>query len=112
MTGVLLINKSKNYSSHDVVNILRKKLNIKKIGHTGTLDPNATGVLPILIGDSTKISKYLIEHDKTYIATLKLGEKTETADSQGAVIEKDENAFFILEKEKNNIETVLKTFKR
>ena len=64
-----------------------KKLNTKKVGHTGTLDPNATGVLPILIGKGTKISKYLMEHDKTYIATLKLGEKTDTGDSEGQVIE-------------------------
>lgn len=87
--GVLIINKPKGFTSHDVVNILRKTLNTKKIGHTGTLDPNATGVLPILIGTATKISKYLIEHDKTYIATIKLGEKTDTGDAEGKVIEKD-----------------------
>ncbi len=87
MDGVIIINKQKNFTSHDVVNVIRKKLNIKKVGHTGTLDPNATGVLPILVGKATKISKYLIEHDKTYIATIKLGEKTDTGDSEGQVIE-------------------------
>ena len=87
MNGLLIINKQKGFTSHDVVNVIRKKLNTKKVGHTGTLDPNATGVLPILVGKATKISKYLIEHDKTYIATIKLGEKTDTGDSEGQVIE-------------------------
>ena len=75
MNGLLIINKPKGYTSHDVVNVLRKKLNTKKVGHTGTLDPNATGVLPVLVGTATKISKYLIEHEKTYIATIELGKK-------------------------------------
>ena len=75
MDGVIIINKPKQYTSHDIVNIVRKQLNTKKVGHTGTLDPNATGVLPILIGKATKISKYLVEHKKTYVATIKLGEK-------------------------------------
>ncbi len=87
MDGLLIVNKPKEYTSHDVVNVIRKQLNIKKVGHTGTLDPNATGVLPILIGKATKISKYLIEHNKTYIATVKLGEKTDTGDSEGQVVE-------------------------
>ncbi|MBE5819217.1 MAG: tRNA pseudouridine(55) synthase TruB [Clostridiales bacterium] len=88
MDGILIINKPKGYTSHDVVNVIRKKLNIKKVGHTGTLDPNATGVLPILVGQATKVSKYLIEHDKTYVAKLKLGEKTSTGDVEGEIIEK------------------------
>lgn len=88
MNGILIINKPKGYTSHDIVNILRKELNTKKVGHTGTLDPNATGVLPILIGQATKISKYLIEHNKTYIAELKLGEKSTTGDTEGEIIEK------------------------
>ena len=88
MDGILIINKPKGYTSHDVVNVIRKKLNIKKVGHTGTLDPNATGVLPILVGQATKISKYLIEHDKTYVAKVKLGEKTSTGDVEGEIIEK------------------------
>lgn len=87
MDGLILINKQKGFTSHDVVNVIIKKLNTKKVGHTGTLDPNATGVLPILVGKATKISKYLMEHDKTYIATIKLGEKTDTGDSEGQVIE-------------------------
>ena len=87
MDGILLINKTKGYTSHDIVNKVRRKLNIKKVGHTGTLDPNATGVLPILVGQATKISKYLIDHDKTYIAELKLGEKSNTGDAEGEIIE-------------------------
>lgn len=87
MNGILIINKPLGYTSHDVVNVLRKKLNLKQIGHTGTLDPNATGVLPILVGQATKISKYLVEHDKTYIAELKLGEKTSTGDLEGEILE-------------------------
>ena len=89
MDGVLILNKPTGYTSHDVVNVLRKTLNTRKIGHAGTLDPNATGVLPILVGKATKISKYLIEHDKIYIATVELGKKTDTGDSVGNVIEED-----------------------
>jgi len=106
MNGILIINKPKGYTSHDIVNVLRKELNTKKIGHTGTLDPNATGVLPILIGQATKISKYLIEHDKTYIAELKLGEKSSTGDPEGEIVER-KNIPNITEKQ---IENVLKSF--
>lgn len=106
MNGVIIINKPKGYTSHDIVNIIRKELNIKKVGHTGTLDPNATGVLPILIGEATKISKYLIEHNKTYIAKLALGSKTTTGDSEGEIIETREVPEFTQEK----IEEVLKMF--
>ena len=106
MNGVLIVNKPKGYTSHDVVNILRKELGIKRIGHTGTLDPNATGVLPILIGNATKISKYLIEHDKTYIVQMKLGEKTDTLDSEGKVVElRDVNKI-----KQDKIESVLNSF--
>lgn len=99
MDGVILINKEKGISSFGVVAKIRKILNIKKVGHTGTLDPEATGLLPILIGNGTKISKYLIEHDKTYIAKLKFGIKTDTADSEGEIIKKDN---FKLDKKDEN----------
>lgn len=107
MDGVIIINKQKNFTSHDVVNVIRKKLNIKKVGHTGTLDPNATGVLPILVGKATKISKYLIEHDKTYIATIKLGEKTDTGDNEGQVIEEK---LVPTDLKKEDINNVLQSF--
>ncbi len=86
MNYILLINKEKGYTSQDVVSKVKKILNIKKAGHTGTLDPMATGVLPILLNNSTKLSKYLIEHDKTYVATIKLGEQTDTGDQDGKII--------------------------
>lgn len=87
MDGVIIINKPKGYTSNDVVQKVRKALNTKKVGHAGTLDPLATGVLPILVGKGTKLSKYLIEHDKTYIATVTLGEKKSTGDLEGETIE-------------------------
>ena len=84
MDGIILINKEKKCTSHDVVYKIKKIFN-EKVGHTGTLDPNATGVLPILIGKGTKLSQYLINHNKKYIATIKLGEKTDSQDSEGKV---------------------------
>ena len=83
MQGILIINKPQGYTSQDVVSKVKKILNIKKAGHTGTLDPMATGVLPVLLGEYTKLSKYLIEHDKTYVAKLRLGIKTDTGDIEG-----------------------------
>lgn len=99
MDGIILIDKPKGVTSHDIVYKVKKLLN-EKVGHTGTLDPNATGVLPLLVGRGTKLSKYLIDHDKTYIVTLKLGEKTDTADSEGKVIEKKEVSKEVFSKEK------------
>ncbi len=87
MDGIILINKEKGISSFGVVSKVRKIFNIKKVGHCGTLDPEAMGVLPIIIGQATKISKYLVEHDKEYIATLKLGIKTDSADGEGNIVE-------------------------
>ena len=86
MDGIIIINKPKDCTSHDIVRKAKKILNTK-VGHTGTLDPNATGVLPLLIGKGTQISKYIINHDKTYEAVLQLGQKTDTADSEGKIIE-------------------------
>lgn len=103
MNGILNILKPKNMTSHDVVNILRKKTGIKKIGHTGTLDPMATGVLPICIGKATRVSEYLLNLDKEYIADLTLGSRTDTLDSEGQVIETSNT---IVEKEK-----ILEVFK-
>lgn len=107
MDGILVINKSKGLTSNDIVKKVKRILNTK-VGHTGTLDPNATGVLPLLLGNATKISKYLINHDKEYEAVIKLGAKTTTADVEGEIIEEKE-----VNKEKlkeENIEEVLKNF--
>ena len=86
MDGIIIINKEKNWTSNDIVQKLKGILH-EKVGHTGTLDPQATGVLPILVGKGTGLSKYLINHDKEYIATIKLGQKTSTGDAEGDVIE-------------------------
>lgn len=90
MDGIVLINKESGITSFGVVSKIRKIFNTKKVGHCGTLDPEATGVLPIMIGQATKVSKYLVEHDKEYVAVLKLGVKTDSADSEGNVIEEDD----------------------
>lgn len=108
MDGIIIINKEKEYTSNDVVQIVKHTLN-EKVGHTGTLDPNATGVLPILIGKGTKISKYLVNHDKIYESTLQLGIKTDTADGEGKILESKEIDKNILSEE--NINKVLKSFK-
>lgn len=107
MNGIIIVNKSKNCTSNNVVNKVKHLLNCK-VGHTGTLDPNATGVLPLLLGEGTKFSKYLINHDKKYRATLKLGIKMSTADVEGDVIEEKavDDAIFKSE----FLQKVLKTF--
>ncbi len=107
MDGIILINKEKGCTSHDVVYKVKKIFN-EKVGHTGTLDPMATGVLPLLIGKGTLCSKYLINHDKTYIVKLELGKKTSTADSEGEIIEEKEVNEEILTKE--NLEEAIQTF--
>ena len=107
MDGIILINKQNNCTSHDVVNKIKHMFN-EKVGHTGTLDPNATGLLPILIGQGTKLSYYLINHDKEYEVTLQLGIKTDTADGEGKVVEEQNVDKAILEE--SNVETILKSF--
>ena len=107
MDGIIIINKPQNYTSHDIVYKVKKIVN-EKVGHTGTLDPMATGVLPLLIGKGTLCSKYLINHDKVYEVKLKLGTKTSTADIEGEIIEEIDVPMEILEKE--NIEKVLVKF--
>lgn len=87
MDGVLLINKEEGYSSFDIVRKIKKFLNTKKVGHCGTLDPLAKGLLVVTVGKALKISRFLESDEKEYIATIKLGERTETLDREGAVIE-------------------------
>lgn len=107
MDGIIIINKSKNCTSHDIVQ-KAKKIFHEKVGHTGTLDPMATGVLPLLIGKGTLCSKYLIHHDKVYDVELTLGVKTDTADSEGVVTERKDIPQEIFQKDK--IEEILKCF--
>ena len=86
MNGIIIINKPKDYTSFDVVAVMRRLLGEKKIGHTGTLDPMATGVLPILVGRATKLQSFILEADKEYIATFQLGITTDTLDITGKVL--------------------------
>ncbi len=87
MEGVLLVDKPKGLTSHDVVYRLRRKLSMKKIGHAGTLDPMATGLLIMLIGKATRISQYLISVDKVYEGEATLGVVTDSQDAEGEVME-------------------------
>lgn len=87
LEGVLLVDKPTDHTSHDVVARLRRKLHMKRIGHAGTLDPMATGLLIMLIGKATRISQYLISLDKEYEGTIELGKVTDSQDAQGQVME-------------------------
>jgi tRNA pseudouridine55 synthase len=83
--GILLIDKPKGITSHDIVDRVRHKLHMKRVGHAGTLDPMATGLVIILVGKATKVSQYLMGLDKTYEGTIKLGQSTNTHDAEGVV---------------------------
>lgn len=87
LDGVLVVDKAAGMTSHDVVAIVRKRLNTKKVGHCGTLDPLATGLLLVVIGRGTKIQDLLMSEDKEYVGTLSLGTLTDTQDAQGEVVE-------------------------
>ncbi|PLX84749.1 MAG: tRNA pseudouridine(55) synthase TruB [Desulfuromonas sp.] len=87
MHGLLVIDKPRGLSSHDVVRQVRRVLKTRKVGHGGTLDPLATGVLPVAVGEGTRILQFLLEGDKAYRATFKLGEVTSTQDSDGELVE-------------------------
>lgn len=105
MNGILLIDKPEGYTSRDIVNIVGKKVGTKKVGHTGTLDPMATGVLAVAVGDATKLVELLMCDDKEYIAEITLGLSTDTLDSTGT-IEKEE----CVHVRKENIISVLDSF--
>ena len=110
MDGIINIYQPKEWTSHDIVAKI-KRITGEKVGHTGTLDPLAQGVLPILIGKGTQCSKYLVNHDKKYRVELKLGKRTETLDAEGKIIEEKEIPQNMLEQSnKSNIEKTLKTF--
>src|SRR6201996_4459809 len=85
--GVLLLDKPLGLSSNDALVRAKRLFNAKKAGHTGTLDPLATGLLPLCFGEATKFSQDLLEADKTYESTLKLGERTTTGDAEGEVVQ-------------------------
>jgi len=87
LDGVLLVDKPTDHTSHDVIARLRGKLKMKRIGHAGTLDPMATGVLVVLVGKATRASQYLMSLDKEYAGTIKLGQVTNTQDAEGEVLE-------------------------
>ena len=104
--GILLIDKPSGITSRDVVNLLCKKLNTRRIGHTGTLDPLATGLMVVCVNKATKLVELLTNHDKSYIAKVKLGIKTDTYDITGNVIEENNN----YEIDKEELDKVLKSF--
>lgn len=108
ITGILLVNKPRSVTSHDVVDFVRKKFRIKKVGHAGTLDPLATGLLVILLGRATKKSRELIADDKIYRACIQFGKKTDTLDASGTVISVLAPEDFVLTREM--IEEVLPKF--
>lgn len=103
--GILIINKDKDYTSRDVVNVISKEFGTKKVGHNGTLDPLATGVLVICLNRYTKLNKLLASNEKEYIAEVTLGIKTDTLDIEGTVLEKKETYI-----KKNDLEKALQKF--
>lgn len=106
MNGVLIVDKSAGPTSHDVVDAIRKVLRMKKVGHTGTLDPAATGVLPIVLGKATKLSRYLTGCDKSYRGVIRLGVTTDTLDAVGEVLEERP-----VEVTREQVEAVLNQFR-
>jgi tRNA pseudouridine55 synthase len=105
--GVLNINKSGGMTSHDVVDEVRSILGIRKVGHTGTLDPQATGVLPICVGNATKIARFLTAADKEYLIDMRLGIQTDTMDGEGKILAETTE----IPREKEKVEEVLARFR-
>jgi len=97
MDGVIIIDKPAGKTSHDVVSEVKRILGVKKAGHTGTLDPMVTGVLPVCLNEATKLAGFLIGEDKEYLATMLLGVKTDTLDIEGKIISQSDN--FVTEEE-------------
>lgn len=91
-SGILLVDKPKEWTSHDVVNLIRNRFNVKKVGHCGTLDPSATGLLVIVLGKCTKQSEGLSKSDKTYEGTILLGVETDSQDMEGEVLAEKETS--------------------
>ncbi len=97
--GILLINKPVGITSFDIIRKLRRVINIKQIGHAGTLDPFAEGLMQILVGKATKIAQYLTNYDKSYRVTMQFGIKTDTGDATGKVIDQEEIEQFPIDSE-------------
>lgn len=106
MNGVIVIDKPQGFTSFDVIAVVRKLTGQRKTGHTGTLDPNATGVLPVLLGTATKAQDLIVNHDKEYTASFKLGLTTDTLDIWGQVRESRESRV-----SKDEIEALLSRFR-
>ncbi|MBQ5564299.1 MAG: tRNA pseudouridine(55) synthase TruB [Clostridia bacterium] len=106
MNGILIVDKPTDFTSFDVVAVIRKTLHEKKTGHTGTLDPMATGVLPILLGNATKVQQYLSDTDKEYICSFKFGITTDTLDITGKIINE-----YPANVTQNQIEDILSKFR-
>lgn len=106
MNGIIVINKPLGKTSHDMVSFMRRVTHIKKIGHTGTLDPMAEGVLPICIGNATKVADMLTADNKSYVAELVLGMTTDTLDSEGEILSQCE-----VKCTRGEIENVIQSFK-
>lgn len=104
MNGIILVNKEKGLTSHDVISKIKKILKVKKIGHAGTLDPQATGLLVVMLNSATKLSNYLISSKKEYIAEILIGKSTDTLDSEGEIVEEKEVNYNF------DIDDILKTF--
>ena len=105
MNGILLVNKPSGYTSHDVINVLRGMLKTRKLGHTGTLDPDATGILVVSVNKGTKIMKYLNNDEKIYKARVLIGQSTDTLDKSGKIIN-EKNV-----KELLNVDSIVESFK-
>lgn len=105
MIGILNVYKPKGMTSHDVVSFMRRKLHMKRIGHTGTLDPLATGVLPILIGNATKLSDLIMADEKKYVAKVTLGITTDTDDATGEILKREK-----VDVKEETIKEVIKNF--
>ena len=106
MNGIILINKEKNMTSRDIVNMVCKKLNTRRVGHTGTLDPIATGLMVLCVGEGLKLVELLTNHGKEYIAKVRVGIKTDTYDITGKILE-EKNDFVL---DKDTLENILNSF--
>lgn len=104
--GILLVDKPGGITSHDVVDRVRRIFRMKKVGHAGTLDPMATGLMLILVGKATKVSQYLMSMDKEYTGTLKLGEETDSQDADGEVLVRKE----VPDLSKDDVKSAMKGF--